>query len=350
MVSEEERDLRARLNAGVAPPEDYRQLANLLKAEGRLQEAVAVYEEALQKGSRGVQIARLGWELAELLYYSFAKSSEAALAAERAVEVLRGESDTRECLLIRGLCYSLLSQARREDELQWLQRAVQTLETVLAQAGDDTDTAAAEYELARCCYELRHTDRSIALCRAYLRRDLPGVDRHLALTILAESLLFERRLGEAEEAVREALEYAAADTAGLFNSYVTLGVILRAAGRPGDARSAFETALELVGDRAHMGDIPDSLRVVYQNLGELYYRDREFERAIAAFRALLSIDSGPSRHRILNWLGTCCAALGRRAEARQYYQQVLASAEVSDVDKADAEAGLSNTDILPEDS
>ena len=351
-VSEVERNLRARVKAGAASLADYHQLADLLKTEGRLPDAAAVYEEALGRPFRSVESARLGWEFADLLHHSLGESAAAAVAADRALAVLRGESDTREVALLRGLCYSLLSQASPEHDpsrrLEWLERAVQALETVLAQAGDDEDTATAEYELAGCYYELRHTDRSIAYCRAYLRRNLPSRDRHLALMILANSFLFARRLGEAEEAVREALQIVTAGEAGLYASYVTLGIILRAAERPGDARSAFERALELIGDRAGIGDMPEYLKMIYQNLGELYYNDGEFERAKPTFLALLRLASGSYRHRILNWLGTCSAALGQQVEARHYYRQVLASPDVSKEDRSDAEAGLSN--IPPESS
>ena len=58
-----ERELRVRIAAGSRDVADYVELANLLKAVSRFQEAAGIYEQALRLDLPNIDKARFAWEL-----------------------------------------------------------------------------------------------------------------------------------------------------------------------------------------------------------------------------------------------------------------------------------------------
>jgi Flp pilus assembly protein TadD len=115
------------------------------------------------------------------------------------------------------------------------------------------------------------------------------------------------RLGEAEEALREAIRLAPRDPA----PWSTLGVVLRRAGRPADALESYRQARALGPDRAD----------VHYNMGLVLAGERRLDEAIAELSTASRLQPGSAEMR--NALGTALAQAGRLDEAEAAFRDAL---------------------------
>jgi tetratricopeptide (TPR) repeat protein len=341
-----EADLRARIAAGSLEASDYLDLANLLKAASRFEEAAGIYHEALQRQLPNKQKARLVWELGELLDVAMNRSAEAVTLAREALNLLADESESLDTVLVRGLSHSLIARAVwfRDAEAGRIaaRQAIPLLERVIREHDERDDVAMAFSDTAWAYNALGDPDKAIELCQECLRRQ-PAPRRRLpVLMTLTDALGTVGRFSEAEDAAAQAFQYSSIDPPTRPVLYLTLGANRRRANQLPAALRAFEQARTELQSRPLGRWEPELLRAIYGNLAELYYEGGDFAAAVAMFAHLLSqySEDSPDHPRILNWLGRCHEARGSYAEARQHYQQVIASPVVSDEDRGDAQEGL----------
>lgn len=346
-----EPELRARIAAGSRDPEDYLELADLLKSGLGFREAMELYERSLNLNLSTIANARFAWELGNLLCVVEGRNTEATALAQRALSLLADESASRDVLLLRGLNHGLIARAvvESDDERARAEasRAVECLERVLAEYGVSEATAVAYLVLAWVYGFLGEPDKVIARSQAYLQCDIGPWERAVALDALAEAFRLTGRLPDAEEAMKHALSYSGRDLAmERPTMYVTLGLIQRALHKPVEARRSLEGALSALREAASHGD-PDYLRErerdVYWYLAELHYETRNYREAASVLTKLLTEHpEDRDRHRALLWRGQCSANLGLPEQARRDYERVLTSPAASDEERAAANEGLAD--------
>ncbi len=346
-----EADLRARIAAGSPEAADYLELGNLLKSVSRFDEAAGIYHEALRRQLPNKEKARLAWELGELLDGVMNRSVEAVMLAREALGLLAGEPESLDTRLLRGLSYSLIARAVWFHDAEAgriaARQAIPLLERVIREHDEPDDVAMAFNDAAWAYSALGDPNTAIELCQECLRRQPHPRRRLPTLMTLAEALRLAGRFSEAEDAVMRALQYSSADPMTRPALHLTLGLIQRGANQLPAALRAFEQAQTELQSRPLGAWDPELLRAIYGNLAELYDEGGDLAAAIGLIEQLLTQypEDSPDRHRIMNWLGHCHAGSGSYREARQYYEQVLASPVVRDDDKIDAEAALAR---LPE--
>lgn len=115
------------------------------------------------------------------------------------------------------------------------------------------------------------------------------------------------RLGEAEQALREAIRLAPRDPA----PWSTRGVVLRRAGRIAEALESYRQALARGPERAD----------VHYNLGLLLAAEGRLDEAIAALSTASRLQPGSAEMR--NALGTALAQAGRLDEAEAAFREAL---------------------------
>lgn len=324
-------ELRDAIQAGSRDAEDFLQLANLLKSDGRHRESAEIYEAALRLPLEPAEAARLGWEFGELLEFLGGQSDRIAEIAAQSVAKLDNDATDRETRLLLGLNYSLLARARWMEgerlDRNALSRATSLLKQVVVGGIDDDSLALAEYELARCYLALADPDRAIQHARNYLRRPVSPHDRVNALTVLADAQYDAGRLDDASVTLDQLLTHPATERSVLPNVYVTLGMIRRPQGELVQARQAFEQALDLTSVYA-IDSAKRSFQIIaLWQLAELHSEGGAPDKAVPLYRRLLeSYDQNdPHRPPLLNCLGTCHATLGHISEARHYFGEVMAS-------------------------
>lgn len=338
-------ELRDRIAAGSQDPDDYRELANLLKADGQDNVAIRVYERALALHLTGMQRASVLWELGTLVDASRAERARARVLAEEALDILSRESNSPEARLLRGLTLSLLAHAMwfHDDRTarDIAEQGLQVLERVI-EVGRGEAVGMAYFEAARLLNALNRPEKAITFCQEYLRQPLPVRDRVEVLIVLADALQLAGRFADAEQAATEALQSAEGQPYPLPYVYLSLGSIQLAAGRLHEARETFELALRELNRHESLRDDRESLTAMYGNLAEIYYDSGDYERAAEAFGRLLGLhpDDGMARHRILVWLGDCHIAMGRPTEARPYYEEVVRSPMATGEERQHAQDGL----------
>jgi len=344
-----EPELRARIAAGSEDPEDYLELAELLKFAPRFREAMELYEHALSLNLSNIASARFAWELGDLLCIVQGRNTEAMALAQRALSLLADESASRDVVLLRGLNHGLVARALIESDEERARaeasRAVECLERVLAEHGVSDATAVAYLVLAWVYGFLGEPDKVIARCQAYLQCDIPPRERAMALDALAEAFRLTGRLSDAEETMKQALGYSGADLAmGRPTTYLTLGLIQRALHKPAEARRSLEDAVSALREAASHGDpglLRERERDVYWHLVDLHYETQDDREAISVLTKLLTEHpEDRDRRRALLWRGQCYANLGLPEQARRDYEEVLNSSVASDEERAAAQEGL----------
>jgi tetratricopeptide (TPR) repeat protein len=338
-----EAELRARIATGSRDVSDYMELANLLRAASRFEEAADIFQHGLQRDFSNGDKARLAWELGDLFDKVMNRSAEAVTLAASAVNLLDQERESPDTLLLRGRSYALLAHAvwfqDSEAGADAASRAIELLEPIVTEHSDLQDIGVALGDLAWAHTTLGDLARAIELCQEYLRRELDLRHRLVALMVLAEALRLAERLPEAKDATTQALEYSAFDPLTRPVLYNTLGLILRAMNRPSDAETAFEQALDALRMDPFRSGNRELLRTIYGNLAEVHYEMGKLDAAIRRFEQLLT-QYPDTPYRILNCLADCHAANGSYDEARRFYEQVLSSPMADDEERVYAKDGL----------
>ncbi len=292
---------------------------NRCVAEGRLEEAVACYEQALALDPRHViACSNLGFALQQLGRLDEAVSRlDQALALDPGREEpylflgqiaeARGDTATamqrlREALRRRpdfGFAWQELCrlQFQTGDARQALQSARNGLRA-------DPDSAMLHFYLGNLLYEQGEHREAAAAYRRALRAapDLAQVHANLGQALL--------RLQETQDAA-QALARALELDPELHEARFQLGQALQQLARFEEAAAAFEHVLQ-----AH----PDKLEAWYA-LSELAMSRRWFDRAEACLERARALDDDPSRHLVLR--GNLLKRQGRLQEAEQAYRQAL---------------------------
>jgi tetratricopeptide (TPR) repeat protein len=88
------------------------------------------------------------------------------------------------------------------------------------------------------------------------------------------------------------------------------------------------------------------LRTIYGKLGVIDYDAGQYSTASENLREALALhhEDGADRHRILIWLGDCHLAMGARAQALAYYEEVATSPLASDEEREHAREGIRTID------
>lgn len=338
-----EAELRARVAAGSPEPKDYLELAALLKVTARHHEAASLYKQGLQLDLSKVDRARLAMELGSLLETGLGLRAEACSFAEQALSLLDEEVESRDVLLLRGFSESVrahamwLANASAGEEAG--RAAVHWLERVARDYSYDPAAAPAYYELARLYNALGQPQRAIGRCQEYLRHGLGKHEQLAVLIVLAEALQLAGRLTEAETTTREAMRHADETPEALPTLYLSLGLVQRAGHHRAEVQASFETALRILRD--HGGDT-ELTRALYWRLAELHSEAGNQPEAAIALQQLVTHypEDSTARRRAYLWLGDCYAAQGMRADARSYYEQVLASTQTSEEERSAAREAL----------
>ncbi len=341
-----EAELQRRIAEGSQNLGDYRNLADLLISAGRGEEAVTLYQRALDLPLTNVQKARASMELGWIFYDVMGKQAQALPLAQSALSLLSNERETPEVLLLRGSGQSLFAHCMwftdTKSGAEAARGALEWLERVIVESPDFEEVTVAYSDAARLHNLLGNTEKAIALCRKMLDRELNKQDRLSCLIVLGEALRCERRFTEAEQVIEEALRYAEASEGRLPLLYFTRGLIQRGAKRPAEAQGSLDQALAALRARFTLRNDSDFLTEIHWNLAELYYESEKYSEAAASFQIVLThlpVDH-PYRSYALLSLGHCYLATGAHAAAREYYKQVLTLPHSSLDEKSSARKGL----------
>ena len=168
-----EPELRACIAGGSPNADDYLELAELVKATSRFQEAAQVYEQALSLDLEHVDKARVAWELGSLFETTLGQRASARTMAHLSLSLLSEQPESGDVLLLRGLSQSLLAHSVwLEDADAGIRSAhlgVESLQRVIRQYSDDPAMRVAHYELARLHNALGNPESAVGACREYLR-------------------------------------------------------------------------------------------------------------------------------------------------------------------------------------
>ncbi len=344
----DEEKLRKNIAAGSQEHADYTNLAYLRSAEGRHEEAISLYQQALNLPLTQLDRAdvsnELGW-----LFYNIGQRAQAQVLAQNTISLLSDQLATAKIFLYRGESNALLAYCLfRMDAsvgaetsrlaLTWLQRAI-------VEAPDSEEVAPA-YSLSAYMYILLEDAReAIKLCEKCLQLRLGEVDRFDSLMALGDALLREKQFAEAEKSIEEALRFINAGKSVLNRCYFLRGIVQRSMGHLVEAIGTFQQVLAVVKADSALQNNSDILSDIYFNMGVTYHDLRDYSKGAAALEEVLAyhIDE-PHHSNALLWLSKCYKGMGVPAKAGDCFEQVLASPHTSDVDKAYAREALAHLD------
>ncbi|MGH7773419.1 MAG: tetratricopeptide repeat protein [Candidatus Binatia bacterium] len=343
--SEAEAELRQKIADGSQDPNDYRDFADLLVASGLDEEAVSIYERALNLPLTNFQRATVSMELG-WLFYNMRQLEQAQMLSHSALECISQEKESAEILACRGASQSLLAyclwftdpnagdKAGREA-LEWVEQAVRG-------TGEFEGKVGAYIDAARLHNSLGNTKKSIEFCEKCLQRDLMEKDRLPCLMVYAEALRREGRFEEGQQCVKEAFPYVKKYNGLLPALYLELGLNQRFANLLTEARKTLQQALEAGKADSYLKDEPRFLAEVYFNLASVSYELADYDEAAAAYeKVLLYCPEEDHYHSsALLWLGHCYFEKGDHGRARDYYEKVMAAPHASEADKVAARGSL----------
>ncbi len=341
-----EAELQQRIAEGSAEIGDYRDLTNMLISAERDEEAVTLYQQALNLPLRNLQKARVSMELGWIHYELRGQRTQAQMLAQRAISLLSSEEENPEVLFLRGMSQSLLAHCvwftDAKSGAEAARVALEWLERVMVESPDFEEVAVAYGDAARLHNLLGNTEKAITLCQKMLDQKLDKRDRLSCLIVLGEALRRERRFTEAGQVGEEALRNWEADKGMLPRLYFERGLIQRLTNRPTEAQRTFQQVLAALQAHPTLCNDPHFLAEVHWNLAELYYESEAYREAAAAFQEVLAhhAKDDPYHRNALLWLGHCHLGTGAHAEARDCYQEVLNSPHASETEKASAREGL----------
>ncbi|MBI4487787.1 MAG: tetratricopeptide repeat protein [Deltaproteobacteria bacterium] len=342
---QDEAELQRRVAAGSQDPEDYRNLADLLLATGRYEEAVALYRRVLNLPLRNFPKARVSMELG-WIFCEMGQQAEALPLAQTAIGLLSREPETPGVLACRGASQSLLAHCISITDanagaeaaalaLKWLGQA-------MVEDADFEGKAIAYVDAGRLYNLLGNTQEAIRLCEKCLQQELKDVERLSCLIVYGEALRREERFTEAEQVIEEAFQYVKGYKGMLPGLYLDLGLIQRFTNRLAEARETFQQALKARRANPYLCNDQHSCSEIYWNLGEVCYDLGDHREATTAFQKVLVYhpEDDYSHRNALLWLGECFKATGDHSKARGCFEEVLTSPAVSDAEKTSARKGL----------
>jgi len=346
---ENEQGLRAKILAGSQDLKDYTALAEiLLGAAGREDEGLAVLDQALELALASLDRAAICADIAWFLY-ELGRTERAMTTAQRALSHVTGQAETPRVLMIRGLSHAVLANCHyytdRVSSDRDARLALEAFEQLLSTHPDFEDFAEACLYAAGIYILRREYAKAVALYENALRGDLSAREKLSSLICLANALRCQGRYADAEGRLREALGLVEADRRWLTRVCFEMGKVCRLTNRPEEAVVAFERALGaldvnpfLRGDRGFVAEIR-------WELGNLYYDAKRYRDAIAAFREVIPdlLERYPELYcGTLIYLGHCYVLTGQHGKAQDCFQEVLASEQASNEEKAAAQEWLSS--------
>jgi tetratricopeptide (TPR) repeat protein len=349
---ENEQELRAKILAGSQEIGDYRALGLILWDVGREEEGLAVLEQGLTLPLPDLPRAIICAELASLLY-DLGRPERAILMARTALSLIAGEPDGPDILMIRGLSYATLARSQyftdRAASDQAAQLALEALEEFLSGHATSEDFTGACLHAAGV-YMLRgEYAKAVTLYEKAMQSDPAQRTRLHCLVWIGSALRSDSRYAQAEECLKRGLTLVEADRRALPKIHFELGKVYRLTSRPEEAMAAFEQALAVLDVNPLLSADRDFIAEIRWELGYLYYEAKRYGEAIIAFREVLqclSDKSYPYCNTIVS-LGQCYLATGHYVEARDCYEEVLATEQASTEEKEIVQEGLSRLPPLP---
>jgi tetratricopeptide (TPR) repeat protein len=352
--SAKEKELREKVQAGSQELDDYRLLAKLLGSKGAHEEAAGLYRRALDLPLTHFWKAVLSLELGLLLYDAMGEEQEARPLAQDAVSLFSKEPDSPRVLFGRGSAYALLAHClwRTENSraVEAARQALGLLERVIAEAPNLGGIENAYRDSAHLQNLLGKPGSAIPLYKKALQHDLDDADRLSCLTFLSHVLRDAGRFGEAEQAIDDAFRYVGADEGGaLPRLHFERGLIRRSTNRSAQAKSSFEQAREALQLPPRRREDPYFLTELHWNLGELHYESTDWREAAEEFREVLKHhpEDDPHHRDALLWLGHCYLATQDYGNARDCYEEVLASPDATEAQIGAARKGVAALPPLP---
>ncbi len=303
----------------VAQADEMASRGNRCVAEGRLQEAVGCYEQALALDPRHViACSNLGFALQQLGRLDEAISwldRALALDPEREEPYLflgqiaeaRGDTATAMLRLREALrrkpdfAYAWQELCRLQFQTGEARQALQSARNGLRAA---PDSAMLHFYLGNLLYEQAEYREAVS---AYRRALQAAPDLAQAHANLGQTLLRLHVPQEAAQVLARAIEL----DPELHEARFHLGQALQRLARFEEAAEAFEQVLQAR---------PDALEVWYA-MGDLAMSRRWFDRAEACVERARLLDDDPCRHLVLR--GNLLKCQGRLRESEQAYRQAL---------------------------
>lgn len=337
--------LQQKIAGGSQDPDDYSNLADIFLEAGRYDEAVSSYQRALKLSRTKLQKARLSMELG-WLFYEMGRQSEALKLGQNSIKLLSQEPESAEVLACRGASQSLLAHcvwfSDEKEGAKHARSALGQLEQLVAKAPHFEEMSSVYYDAARLQNLLGNTQETIKLCEKCLEYDLCEQERLSCLTVYVEALRREERFAEAEPLLNEVLQHTEVNKGASANLYFSLGLIQQSMNRLMEARESLQKALEALQVDPYLHEDTYFLTQIHWNLGQIYFRQGEYEKAAEIFQKALAScpQDDPIYCNAVLWLGHSYGAVGDYIHARDCYEKLLASPHASDTDRISARKGL----------
>jgi len=265
--------------------EAYVGIGNVLNAQGKPEEALAYHKKAIQLNPK-LAIAYNG--LGNALYYQ-KKLEEAVAAYQKAIEF-----DPKYATAYYNLGNTLKDQKKLDEAVAAYQKAIEL----------DPKFAIAYYNLGIALKDQKKLDEAVAAYRKAIEFDPKDAT---AYNNLGNALSDQKKLDEAVTAYRKAIEL----NPELAIAYNNLGITLSDQKKLDEAVTAYQKAIELDPNYA----------TAYYNLGNDLSDQKKLEEAVAAYQKAIELD--PNYAIAYNNLGNALSDQKKLDEAVTAYQKAI---------------------------
>ena len=310
----------------------YNNLGNVLKDQGKLEEAIFAYRQAIQLNPK---FAPTYNNLAVALYEQ-KKLEEAIAACRQAIKL-----NPKLAEAYNNLGNALSDQGKLEEAIAAYQQAIQL----------EPQFALAYSNLGNAFREQKKQEEAIAAYRQAIQLDPKLAQPYNNLgTVLSNQEKLEKAIAAYRQAIQLDPKFAQA--------YNNLGMVFYKQGELEEAIVAFRQAIQLDPKDAYtynglgvalgkQGEVDEAIAVFrqaiqldpkfaqsYKNLGIALYEQGELEDAIAAYRQAIQIN--PQYAEVYNNLGVALSEQGELEDAIAAYRQALSFPDDKSVAPASA--------------
>jgi superkiller protein 3 len=265
--------------------EAYVGIGNVLNAQGKPEEALASHKKAIQLNPK-LAIAYNG--LGNALYNQ-EKLEEAVTAYQKAIEL-----DPKFAYAYNNLGNALKDQKKLEEAVAAYQKAIEL----------DPNYATAYYNLGNDLSDQKKLEEAVAAYQKAIELD---PNYAIAYNNLGNALSDQKKLDEAIAAYRKAIEL----NPELAIAYNNLGITLSDQKKLEEAVAAYQKAIELDPNYA----------TAYYNLGNDLSDQKKLEEAVAAYQKAIELD--PNYAIAYNNLGNALSDQKKLDEAVTAYQKAI---------------------------
>jgi tetratricopeptide (TPR) repeat protein len=269
--------------------EAYVGIGNVLNAQGKPEEALAYHKKAIQLNPK-LAIAYNG--LGNALYNQ-EKLEEAVTAFQKAIEL-----DPKLAIAYYNLGNTLYYQKKLEEAVAAYQKAIEL----------DPKLAIAYYNIGNTLYYQKKLEEAVAAYQKAIELD-PKLA--IAYNNLGNTLYNQEKLEEAVAAYQKAIEFDPKYTI----AYNNLGVVLYDQKKLDGAVTAYQKAIELDPNYA----------IAYNNLGNALYDQKKLDGAVAAYQKAIELD--PKYATAYNNLGNALRDQKKLDAAISNYKKALSLPE-----------------------